>query len=93
MSWIKGSSTVMLQIMLVSASQEAKNKFAILLKNWRKLNHKTQQEVSDLFGCSFGMVSKWETAVLFPRVLHFKKVIKEVTGIDVDEIAIEFQDQ
>jgi len=93
MSAKRDSRKDMMATMPISVSDDAKREFASRLKEWRRTNQKTQHETSTLIGCSYGMVSKWESQVLFPRVLHLKKAIKEVTGIDVDVIVKEYSNE
>lgn len=76
--------------MAVIVSDAARAAFAKQLKAWREKRGITQHDLSMELGCSFATVSKWEQEAGYPRALHIRRILKKITGLDVDEIARKF---
>jgi transcriptional regulator with XRE-family HTH domain len=80
-----------MNVMAITVTDDARREFGERLKSWREERGITQQELSFQLGCAISAISKWERGIKYPRMLYVRRTIKELTGLDVDEIALKYQ--
>ncbi len=78
-----------MNVMAIQVTDDARRVFGEKLKAWREANGMTQQALAEQLGCAMSAISKWERGDKFPRALNIKRAIIEITGLNVDAIAMD----
>lgn len=66
--------------------EHAARRFGSRLRKWRIEGGYTQRDLAFKLECTDTTIYAWESAKSLPTLKHLKQNIKELTGIDVDEI-------